>query len=67
MSTYFVADPEPQVLWGYVLDDGEGPTVFTWCRDEGEARAAAAPPESGVPHFRKLARRTLGPVAVVED
>lgn len=68
MSTYFVADPTPQEIWGYVLDDGEEPTVFTACRDEAEARSVTSPAANEtIPHFRKLARRTLGPVVVVED
>lgn len=69
MSSYFVADPKPQEIWGYTLEDGEKP-VFVQCTDETEAREAVGAPDllmPGIPHFRRLARRTLGPVVVVED
>lgn len=67
MSRYFVADPEPQEIWGFLVDlkDGEPPS-FHQCQDEGEARARTVH-LTGVRHFRKLAKRTLGPVEIVED
>lgn len=65
-NEYFVADPDPQEIWGFVLDDGEEPPVFCQCQDEANARAVTVTFE-GIPNYRKLAKRTLGPVELVED
>ncbi len=70
MSEYVMASPEAQEIWGYVILNGRPSVPFVDCKSEEEARSAVRPTDvDGKPvrSFRTLAKRTLGPVEVVED
>lgn len=60
-----ITKPGEQVVWGYIIPaDFVGKEVFSPCEHETEAREWV---KMSAPGARKLAKRTLGPVELVEE
>lgn len=64
-NEHLITNPAEIVVWGYLAPaDFVGPAFFLPCKDKVEAREWV---DMSLPGTRKLAKRTLGPVEVVDE